>query len=101
MTQSSNALRGAPDERGPSSGSRPHDFKVARIEKIGAPDGSAGKDWYRYVLESKRSTITGQRCGSHEEVLAYATQCAAQLNSRALAAASIWNPRGRRPATPP
>lgn len=70
------------------------------MEKITAPDGTEGKDWFRYVLESGRSTITGQRRGSRDDVLAYATQCAQQLNTRALAAASIWNPRGRRPATP-
>ncbi|BAU47522.1 RNP-1 like RNA-binding protein [Sulfurifustis variabilis] len=83
-----------------ASSSRPHSFKVALVEKIGAPDGAEGKDWYRYVLESGRSTITGQRRGSRDDVYAYATQCAEQLNTRALAAASIWNPRGRRPATP-
>ncbi len=77
----------------------PRPFKVARVEKTGAPNGGHGHDWYRYVLESGRSTITGQRRGSRKDVLAYATQCAEQLNARALAAKSIWNPRGRKPAS--
>lgn len=86
--------------RGTGRSCGPHAFKVARVERIGAPDGTDALDWHRYVLENGNSTITGQRRGSRDEVLAYATQCAAQLNSRALAAASIWNPRGRRPAAP-
>lgn len=76
----------------------PRPFKVARVEKTDAPDGGQGQDWYRYVLESGRSTITGHRCGSRKDVLAYATQCAEQLNTRGLTGQSIWSPRGRKPA---
>lgn len=76
----------------------PRPFKVARVEKTDAPDGGQGQDWYRYVLESGRSTITGHRSGSRKDVLAYATQCAEQLNTRGLTGQSIWSPRGRKPA---
>lgn len=78
--------------------SMPRPFKVARVEKTDAPDGGQGQDWYRYVLESGRSTITGHRSGSRKDVLAYATQCAEQLNTRGLTGQSIWSPRGRKPA---
>lgn len=78
--------------------SMPRPFKVARVEKTDAPDGGQGQDWYRYILESGRSTITGQRCGSRKDVLAYATQCAEQLNTRGVTGQSIWSPRGRKPA---
>ena len=79
----------------------PRPFKVARVEKTDAPDGGQGQDWYRYVLESGRSTITGHRCGSRKDVLAYATQCAEQLNTRGLTgqsesgARAAANPRQR------
>ncbi|MDH3514181.1 MAG: hypothetical protein OEM83_04845 [Gammaproteobacteria bacterium] len=76
----------------------PRPFKVARVEKTDAPDGGQGQDWYRYVLESGRSTITGQRSGTRKDVLAYATQCAEQLNTRGQTGQSIWSPRGRKPA---
>ena len=79
----------------------PRPFKVARVEKIDAPGGSKDQNWYRYVLESGRSTITGQRRGSRKDVLAYATQCTEQLNTRGLTAQSIWSPRGRKPASAP
>jgi hypothetical protein len=74
-------------------------FEVASVEKSGAPDGGDSRDWYRYILKSRRSTITGQRRGSRKDVHAYATQCAEQLNARALEAKSIWRPRGRKPAS--
>ena len=92
MTDSTAATKSAR----PASTPRP--FKVARVEKTDAPDGGQGQDWYRYVLESGRSTITGHRSGSRKDVLAYATQCAEQLNSRGLTGQSIWSPRGRKPA---
>jgi len=74
-------------------------FKVVRVEKTDAPEGGHGREWYRYVLDSGRSTITGQRCGSRKDVLAYAAQCADQLNARGLTGQSIWSPRGRKPAS--
>lgn len=77
----------------------PRPFKVARVEKTAAPNGGQGQDWYRYVLESGRSTITGKRRGSRKDVLAYATRCTEQLNARGLTAQSIWSPRGRKPAS--
>ncbi len=75
-----------------------HPFKVVRVERTDAPDGGKGHDWYRYILESGRSTITGHRCGSRKDVHAYALRCAEQLNARGLTGQSIWSPRGRKPA---
>ena len=73
-------------------------FKVHSVEKSDAPGGAGGQNWYRYVLKSSNSTITGHRSGSREFVRAYATQCAEQLNTRATTSQSIWAPRGRKPA---
>ena len=77
---------------------KPRPFKVASVEKTNAPEGGQGQDWYRYILVSGRSTVTGQRRGSRKDVLAYAAQCAEQLNARGLTGQSIWSPRGRKPA---
>lgn len=73
-------------------------FEVTSVERTDAPDGGQGQNWYRYVLKSNSSTITGHRCGSHQYVHDYATQCAEQLNTRAASCQSIWSPRGRKPA---
>ena len=74
-------------------------YKVARVEKTDPPDGTTGRNWHRYTLESGRSTITGHRQGSYKDVLAYATLCAEQLNARGNSTQSIWSPRGRKPAS--
>jgi hypothetical protein len=71
-------------------------FKLTCVEKIDPPEGGQGQDWYRYVIESGCSTITGQRRGSIEDVTAYATHCAEQLNARGLKVQSIWVPRSKK-----
>jgi len=73
-------------------------FKVARVEKTAAPDGTSGHSWYRYVLDNGRSTITGQRSGTLKEVQAHAARCAEQINARGFGSQSLWSPRGRKPA---
>ena len=75
-----------------------HAYRVARVEKITAPDGGEGMDWRRYILESGRSIITGQRRGSREDVLSYATECAERLNARGRKGESSWSVRGKKPA---
>jgi hypothetical protein len=74
----------------------PTPFKVVSVEKIDAPEGGEGLDWHRYVLDSGRSKITGQRRGSLEDVTSYAAHFAEQLNSRGLKSQPIWSPRGRK-----
>src|SRR3989344_4871765 len=71
-------------------------FKLARVERTGAPDGADGDNWYRYVLDNGRSTITGQRRGSLKDVTAHAHRYAEQVNARGLGAQSIWAPRGKK-----
>ena len=97
MTQETTTAANPAQATGTSS-AKLHPFKVVRVERTDAPDGGKGHDWYRYVLESGRSTITGQRCGSRKDVHAYALRCAEQLNARGLTGQSIWSPRGRKPA---
>ncbi|MHB8535025.1 MAG: hypothetical protein ACYDBW_06210 [Sulfuricaulis sp.] len=94
MTQPTTEVTNSNDTRP----ARLRPFKVASVEKTTAPDGGEGQDWYRYVLDSGRSTISGHRRGSRKDVHAYATQCAEQLNARGLTGQSIWSPRGRKPA---
>lgn len=76
--------------------SRAAPFKLARVEKTDAPDGADGDNWYRYVLDNGRSTITGQRRGSLKDVTAHAHRYAEQVNARGLGAQSIWAPRGKK-----
>lgn len=58
-------------------------YQVASVERTEL-DGAQGQDWYRYVLASGRSLITGFRRGSLEEVSEYAQTCADAFNLRSL-----------------
>lgn len=71
-------------------------YRVARIERIDVPDGGEGKNWYRYILDNGRSTITGQRRGSKEDVVAHAERYAQQLNTRGFSGQSVWTPRSKK-----
>lgn len=57
---------------------------VEKVEKTAMPDGADGTDWYRYVLSSGNSQITGFHRGSLEEVTEYANHCAEEFNLRGI-----------------
>ncbi len=65
-------------------------FTVAAIEKTTAPDGGAGANWYRYVIDSDRSSVTGFTAGSLKEVKAHAERVADGLNARQRGAVVGW-----------
>lgn len=99
MTSSAPASTANRNDAGATRAAGPHQaapFAVARVEKIGAPDGAIGQNWYRYVLENGRSSIVGQRSGSLKDVTAYANQYAQQLNSRNGGASSTWTSRNKK-----
>ena len=73
-------------------------FVVDSVEETEAPRGAKGDNWYRYVLKSDRSDITGLRSGSREQVHSYATETAERLNTRSALCQPSWSPRGRKPA---
>ena len=85
-----------PDDELPSILIR-HHYEVASVERAELPDDGKGTDWYRYVLSSGRSCITGFHRGSLEEVTEYAAGCAAAFNQRNLtgksARVSAVNPK--------
>lgn len=85
-----------PDDELPSILIR-HHYEVASVEPADLPDDGKGADWYRYVLSSGRSCITGFHRGSLEEVTEYAAGCAAAFNQRNLtgksARVSAVNPK--------
>ena len=68
-------------------------FRVALVEKAAVPQGAEGEDWYRYVLESGYSAITGWRRGSLQEIMQHAILCAEELNARSTNGFSPWTYR--------
>ncbi len=78
------------------SGVQPREYRVTRIEKIDSPNGGSEDDWYQYVIEAGRSTITGCRRGSRAQVAEHAQRYAEEANTRSLeGGAGHWAPRRR------
>jgi hypothetical protein len=68
---------------GESSNENSPEYEVIKIEKIDAPNGTEGENWYSYVIRrSSNSSITGQRRGTLEQVKQYARECADEINQR-------------------
>jgi RNA recognition motif-containing protein len=63
-------------------------YQVVSVEKAKMPAGTEGNDWYRYVLSSGSSRITGFHRGSREEVKEYASQCVEAFNLRSISGKS-------------
>jgi RNA recognition motif-containing protein len=57
-------------------------YEVALVEKTAMPADVEGDDWYRYVLSSGKSRITGFHRGSRATVEEYASHCVEELNLR-------------------
>ena len=69
-------------------------YEVISVEKVQGPDGGRGDDWYRYVINSPGSPITGLRRGSRKEVTLYVREYAEKLRVRTSPRArSVWAPR--------
>jgi hypothetical protein len=57
-------------------------YQLDQIEKAPAPDGGAGKDWFRYTITQGRNTITGYKQGSQRAVTRAVKQIIVDLNER-------------------
>ena len=68
-------------------------FSVDVVEKSDPPDGDNGRQWYRYVLVSECTQVTGFCTGTREEVQAHALQVAEELNTRNGSAPGGWTSR--------
>jgi hypothetical protein len=69
-------------------------YEIVSVEKAQGPDGGRGDDWYRYVINSPGSPITGFRRGTRKEVMQYVREYAEKLRVRTSPRArSVWAPR--------
>lgn len=57
-------------------------YKVIEIEKIEAPEGMVGDNWYRYVIDYGQSQIEGKKPGTLKLVKQHAESVADDLNTR-------------------
>jgi RNA recognition motif-containing protein len=63
-------------------------YQVVSVEKATMPAGTEGNDWYRYVLSSGNSRITGFHRGSRAEVDEYVSHCVEVFNLRSISGKS-------------
>jgi hypothetical protein len=70
---------------------------VVSLERTTGPGGAAGNDWYRYVISSPGSPITGYRRGKKSELLEYLTECISKLDERLNSGKAPRAQSGRKP----
>lgn len=77
----------------------PSTCTVISVEKSDGPGGADGNDWYRYIIDSPGSPITGYRRGAKRDVLAYLNECTSKIKERM---GTRKSPRsaGRKPSRP-
>ena len=71
---------------------------VISIEKSKGPDGAAGNDWYRYVIDGQGSPVVGYRRGKKSDVLEYLTESTGKLEERMNTGKAPRAASGRKPA---
>ncbi|HKJ09644.1 MAG TPA: hypothetical protein VKA76_11220 [Gammaproteobacteria bacterium] len=82
------------DARPGRVGRAPPRYSVAAVKSAPAPDRDDASEWCSYVLENGRSTITGRRRGSVQQVTEHATRYADELNARSGGQSTLgWIPR--------
>jgi len=57
-------------------------FEMASLKKADAPDGTDGKNWYKYVINQGPNQIVGYRQGSHQDVKEAVEGIVVNLNQR-------------------
>lgn len=86
-----------------SDDQKPRDSKyrtctVISIEKSKGPDGAAGSDWYRYVIDGQGSPVVGYRRGKKSDVLEYLTESTGKLEERMNTGKAPRAASGRKPS---
>lgn len=78
-------------------------FKVVSVEKSEAPQGTAGNNWYRYVIERGNSQIIGNMRGSLQKVKSKVSEYVENLNERSASpkGRSQWTPANSQQKQPP
>ena len=72
-----------------------NNFNVISIDKIDAPEGMTGDDWYHYTIGEGNSKIEGLRPGSLKKVTEHVNEYCAELNDRIGRGGSTYSPRAK------
>lgn len=97
MSQSTSSLRNKPAAGPVAKKQASRACTVVSLERSAGPNGAAGNDWYRYVINSPGSPITGYRRGKMSDVKDYLDECTAKLAERMNSGKAPRAPSGRKP----
>ena len=61
-----------------------NEYHVITVEKTTAPEGMAGDNWYRYVIQRGTQVIDCKKIGTRKAVTEHAESVAEMINSRHL-----------------
>jgi hypothetical protein len=68
-------------------------YRVTSVEKIPAPDGMSGDNWYQYVIGAGASQLVGRKPGTLHTVTDHAQMLADEMSARATRTGSTYAPR--------
>jgi len=57
-------------------------YKIKSISKVDPPQGSSELNWYKFIIENDKNTITSLRTGSKKEVYDFAKESIKRLNEK-------------------
>jgi len=57
-------------------------YKIKSIERTMPPEGATGLNWYKFIIENDKNTITNLRAGSKKEVQNFARESIKRLNEK-------------------
>lgn len=57
-------------------------YQIKSIERVTAPYGMPGENWYQFVIANEYNTINGFRCGKKKDVLKMVTDSVNRLNEK-------------------
>jgi len=57
-------------------------YTIKSITKVTPPEGSSELNWYKFIIENDKNTITSLRAGSKKEVNDFAIESIKRLNEK-------------------
>jgi len=57
-------------------------YTIKSITKVAPPEGSSELNWYKFIIENDKNTITSLRAGSKREVNDFAIESINRLNEK-------------------
>ena len=57
-------------------------YKIKNMEKVASPTGTKNLNWYKFIIENDKNSITNLRSGSKKDVIDFAEESVKRLNEK-------------------